>query len=48
MKKKPSILVAFLSAAITFGSLYAFVGKPKFTKHFRDCHHKEVNHQLDR
>jgi hypothetical protein len=37
MKRKPRFLIAIASAIITFGVLFATVGKPKY---FDKCHQK--------
>lgn len=39
MRKRSKFFIVLLSAAITFGSLAAFVGKPNYMKHckFEQC-----------
>lgn len=35
MKRKPKFLIVLLIAIITFGTLFASVGKPPYLKHYK-------------
>ncbi len=51
MKSKPRILIVLLSAAITFVTLFATIGKPHFAKHhpnFGHCEKTEVQVPLQK
>ena len=41
MKRNPKILTALLTAIITFGTLFATVGKPTYMKHLPPFGHCE-------
>ena len=46
MKKKSKFLIVLLTAIITFGTLFATVGKPTYMKHlppFGHCEKSETN-----
>jgi len=46
VKRKPKFLIVLLSAIITFGTLFATVGKPPYAKHhpqFGHCEKSETN-----